>query len=46
MGGIECLVACRMMGIEVLKYFQTFIKKSNEGCRDFKKMMPVQLNIN
>jgi hypothetical protein len=34
-----------MMGIEVLKYFQAFFRKFDEGCRDFVKMIPGQLAI-
>jgi hypothetical protein len=50
--GIECsatyhtiIQTCRMMGIEVLKYFQAFFRKFDEGCRDFVKMIPGQLAI-
>jgi hypothetical protein len=34
-----------MMGIEILKYFQTFFRKFDEDYRDFKKMMLGQLTI-
>ena len=26
---------CRMMGVKVLKYLQSFFKKFSEGCRDY-----------
>ena len=52
-GGIECsttyhtiIQTCRMMGIKVLNYLQTFFEKFNEGCRDFAKMTPGYLVIN
>ena len=50
--GIECsatyhtiIQTCRMMGIEVLKYFQAFFRKFDEGCRDFHEMILGQLTI-
>ncbi|GAA6530471.1 hypothetical protein LPYR103PRE_24440 [Segatella asaccharophila] len=50
--GIECsatyhtvIQTCRMMGIEVLKYFQAFFRNFDEGCRDFHEMIPGQLAI-
>ena len=51
--GIECsatyhtiVQTCRMMGVRVLKYFQSFFEKFNEGCRDFANMLPEKLAIN
>lgn len=36
---------CRMMGIKVLNYLQSFFEKFNEGYRDFAKMIPGKLAI-
>jgi len=51
--GIECsatyhtiIQTCRMMGVRVLKYLESFYKKFNEGCRDFANMLPGKLAIN
>ncbi len=39
-GSHTVVQTCRMMGIEVLKYFLVFFRKFDEGCRDFMKMIP------
>ena len=48
--GIECsatyhtiVQTCRMMGVQVLKYFQNFFEKFKECCRDFTNMFPEKL---
>jgi len=50
--GIECsatyhtiVQTCRMMGVRVLKYFQSFFKTFKDGCRDFMNMLPGKLAI-
>ena len=50
--GIDCaatyhtiIQTCRMMGVKVLKYLQSFFKKFSEGCRDYAQMLPGQLAI-
>ena len=50
--GIDCVATyhtiiqtCRMMGVKVLKYLQSFFKKFSEGCRDYAQMLPGQLAI-
>lgn len=50
--GIECsatyhtiVQTCRMMGVRVLKYFQSFFKIFKDGCRDFMNMLPGKLAI-
>ena len=50
--GIDCtatyhtiIQTCRMMGVKVLKYLQSFFKKFSEGCRDYAQMLPGPLAI-
>ena len=50
--GIDCAATyhtinqtCRMMGVKVLKYLQSFFKKFSEGCCDYAQMLPGQLAI-
>ena len=50
--GIDCAATyhtiiqnCRMMGVKVLKYLQSFFKKFSEGCRYNAQMLPGQLAI-
>ena len=50
--GIDCaatyhtiIQTCRMMGVKVLKYLQSFFKKFSEECREYAQMLPGQLAI-